>query len=344
MRAKILRLSLAATAALAAAVALVAPAAAHHSPARFDSDQVVTIEGVVTEYEWANPHVYIYVAQTTDAGATVDWEIEGLPPAILRRQGWSQDTLRVGDRVAVTGNPARNSKGLFLTGLARDGNTLYDRQAGFAQLASAGTATEGARNGLDGTWATVLSIDVMAKFFPQSLQPTEKGAAALALFNADEGKVHPGLDCSPMTAPTTMIIPDVKRITTENGVLRIAGEFDGAERTIHLDAATHAGAERSLQGHSIGRWEGETLVIETTQFADHALGIGFGLPSGAEKRLVERLTPNAARTALTYHFESSDPEFLATPMTGEVQWAYRSDLEFAPEQCDPENARRFIDD
>jgi uncharacterized low-complexity protein len=40
------------------AMALVAPAVAHHSPARFDTDQVITVEGVVTEYEWANPHVY----------------------------------------------------------------------------------------------------------------------------------------------------------------------------------------------------------------------------------------------------------------------------------------------
>ena len=332
------------------ALALVAPGAAvaHHSPARFDSNQVITVEGVVTEYEWANPHVYIYVQQAT-AGETIDWEVEGLPPAILRRQGWSESTLRAGDRVAVTGNPARASKGMFLTALVRDGNTLYDRQAGLAQLASAGAATEGAatvaaRNGLDGTWATLLSIDVMAKFFPENLTPTEKGAAALALFNADEGKVHPGLDCAPMTAPVTMIIPDFKRITTSDGVLRIVGEFDGAERTIHLSAVSHDGAERTPQGHSIGRWEGDSLVIETTHFADHALGVGFGLPSGAEKRLVERLTPNADRTALTYHFESSDPEFLAAPMIGDVQWEYRADLEFAPEECDPDNARRFLDD
>jgi hypothetical protein len=328
------------------AMALAAPATAvaHHSPARFDTDQVITVEGVVTEYEWANPHVYIYVAQTTDAGETVDWEVEGSPPAILRRQGWSQDTLRAGDRVAVTGNPARNSKGLFLTGLTRDGSTLYDRQSGIAQLASAGASAAAARNGLEGTWATLLSIEVMGKFFPQNLQPTEKGAAALASFNADEAKIHPGIGCVPMTAPMTMIIPDIKRITTGDGIVRIASEFDGAERTIHLDAATRDGAERSIQGHSIGRWEGETLVIETTQFDDHALGIGFGLRSGAEKRLFERLTPSADRTSLTYHFEVSDPEFLAMPMTAEVQWAHRPDLQFAPEECNPENARRFVDD
>jgi hypothetical protein len=326
------------------ALALVAPASAvaHHSPARFDTDQVITVEGVVTEYEWANPHVYIYLAQTTDAGETVDWEVEGLPPAILRRQGWSESTLRAGDRVAVTGNPARSSTGLFLTGLQRDGTTLYDRQSGRAQLASAGAASASVRSGFEGTWATLLSIDVMGKFFPEGLKPTEKGAAAMASF--DESNMHPGIACVPFVAPMTMIIPDVKRIIAGDGVLRLASEFDGAERTIHLDAATRDGAERSVQGHSIGRWEGEILIVDTTHFADHALGIGFGLASGAEKRLVERFTPNADRTGLTYQFELVDPEFLAMPMTGEVQWAYRPDLQFAPEQCDPENARRFTDD
>jgi hypothetical protein len=326
-----------------AALALVSsnPAVAHHSPARFDTAQVIMVEGVVTEYEWANPHVYIYLEQTTEAGETIAWEVEGLPPAILRRQGWSESTLRTGDRVVVTGNPARSSKGLFLTGLQRDGSTLYDRQTGMAQLASAGAASAAAQNGLDGTWVALLSVDVMSKFFPGSLQPTEKGAAALASF--DEAKMHPGIDCVPFAAPIMMIVPDVKRITTSNGVLRIASEFDGAERTIHMDAADDSAA-RSIQGHSIGRWEGESLVVDTTRFADHALGIGIGLPSGAEKRLVERFTPNAERTGLTYKFELVDPEFLAAPMTGEIQWAYRPDLQFAPEQCDPDNARRFVDD
>jgi hypothetical protein len=319
-----------------------APAVAHHSPARFDTDQVVTIEGVVTEYEWANPHVYIYVQQATDAGETIDWEVEGLPPAILRRQGWSESTLRAGDRVAVTGNPARSSRGLFLTGLQRDGATLYDRQSGMAQLASAGAAPASMRNGFEGTWVTLLSIDVMGQFFPEGLKPTEKGAAAMASF--DESNSHPGIACVPFAAPMTMIIPDVKRIIAGDGVVRIASEFDGAERTIHLVATTRDSAERSVQGHSIGRWEGDALVVDTTHFADHALGIGFGLPSGAAKRLVERFTPNADRTGLTYDFELVDPEFLAMPMTGEVQWIHRPDLQFAPEECNPENARRFVDD
>src|SRR5688572_189651 len=99
----------------ALAAGLAAPAIAHHSMARFDAERVVAIDGVVTRYEWANPHVYIYLEETTTTGEKVEWEIEGSPPAILRRQGWSKDTLAVGDILSVSGNPYRDEsrKGVF---------------------------------------------------------------------------------------------------------------------------------------------------------------------------------------------------------------------------------------
>ena len=68
----------------------------------------VALEGVVTRYEWANPHVYIWLAAPDASGEAVEWEIEAQPPAMLRRMGWSQDTLSVGDTIQATGNPARN--------------------------------------------------------------------------------------------------------------------------------------------------------------------------------------------------------------------------------------------
>src|SRR5687768_5634226 len=93
-----------------------APATAHHSAARFILAQSVTVDGVVTRYEWANPHVYIYVTETNAAGQAVEWEIEGQPPAMMRRIGWSRETLAVGDAVRLTGAPSRNpsSKSLLL--------------------------------------------------------------------------------------------------------------------------------------------------------------------------------------------------------------------------------------
>ena len=53
--------------------------------------------------------MYIYVAQVADDGRVIEWEVETFPPAVMRRHGWSPDTLRVGDEISVTGMPARNA-------------------------------------------------------------------------------------------------------------------------------------------------------------------------------------------------------------------------------------------
>ena len=94
---------------IAAAATLVAPLtlAHHNTGALFDLETEITLDGVVTEYEWRNPHVYIYVQiEGADEDADV-WVIEAGPLALMRRLGWSRDTLATGDRVVVTGNPAR---------------------------------------------------------------------------------------------------------------------------------------------------------------------------------------------------------------------------------------------
>ncbi|MEX1033903.1 MAG: hypothetical protein WDZ30_11130, partial [Cellvibrionaceae bacterium] len=146
----------------------------------------------------------------------------------------------------------------------------------------------------------------------------------------------------PFTAPAMMISPDTKQITLGDEQIIIAGDFDGARRTVHMNIDSHDDATPSVQGYSIGRWEGDTLVIDTRHFSEHALGNGFGIPSGSQKHMVEKLTLNEDGKSLAYQFELTDPEFLASSISGEVTWAYRPDLTFAPAECDPDNARRFI--
>ncbi len=331
---------------LAAAALASQTAHGHHSTARFDTGETVSFDGVVTRFEWANPHAYIFAEQVTDAGETIAWEIEAVGPVALRRLGWSRDTLRPGDPITVGGNPARNAedRSLYLTSLQQDGRVLFDPMGLMSELTSAGDAAETGADGLDGVWATVLNMAVILPFVPGAaeLDLTDAGAAAAEGF--DEETMLPAIDCVPSPAPFFMFVPDLKRITTDGDVIRIVGDYEGAERVIHMDAADHDGATPSVQGHSIGRWEDGALVIDTTHFADHATGNAFGVPSGAQKHLTERLTPSADGARLTYAFEVSDPEFLAAPMTGEVEWAHRPDLEFAPLICEPENAQRFADE
>ena len=326
-----------------------APAWAHHSNAAFDTTQTVSLEGTIARYEWANPHVYIWIAAPGADGQMVEWQVEGQPPAVLRRLGWSEETLAVGDMIQATGNPARGTrhKGLLLVSMKRADTALYDSRSMMSALTTADAApAAAAADGIAGVWVTLLDMAAMQAYLnPARRVPlTEAGVAAQAAF--DEATMSPALQCIPPPAPMFMFAPDVKRVTVESGAIRIAGEFAAAERVIHLAVAQREGAAvarpsvPSVHGHSLGRWDGATLIVETTDFAPNATGLGFTLPSSAKKRVVERLTPDADGKGLAYAYELTDPEMLTGPITGQSRWVYRPDLEFAPVPCDLANAKR----
>ena len=304
------------------------------------------LEGVVTRYEWANPHVYLWIAAAGANGETVEWEVEGQPPAMLRRLGWSQATLAMGDAIQVTGNPSRDRarNKVLLVALKRAEATLYDGKSFMTALTTPVAAPTSAANGIAGVWTTELNLAAMQAYIDpsQRVALTERGAAAKASY--DEATMSSGLKCVAAPAPAFMFVPDIKRVTVDADVIRIAGEFGADERVIHLTTTpSTAAAARTptAQGYSAGHWEGATLVVETTDFAPHSGGIGFNLPSSPKKRLIERLTLEDDGRALAYAFEVTDPEVLGAPMSGTSRWVYSPNVAFAPAACDLDNARRF---
>jgi hypothetical protein len=92
-------------------LALISPGVvrAHHSfAAQYDANKPVTLVGTVTKLEWTNPHARFYVDVKDDKGVVTNWNLELASPNVLRRNGWSRNSLKVGDEVTVEGSAAKN--------------------------------------------------------------------------------------------------------------------------------------------------------------------------------------------------------------------------------------------
>ena len=149
-------------------------------------------------------------------------------------------------------------------------------------------------------------------------------------------------DCVPELPPRAMIFPAVKSIEIGEEVTVI--RTDESSRTVHMNLDSHEGAPYTNQGHSIGWWEDDVLVIDTAHFAEHRSGNAPGLPSGRQRHLIERFELTADRSGLTYASRVEDPEYLVEPMIGTLDLIYRPDLPFLSVPCDPEIARRYLEE
>lgn len=111
---------------LGAGLFLATPAFSHHSNVAFEVTKVVTIKGVVKQFEWRNPHTWLLMTVDDGKGGKVDWAVEGRAPGVLSRAGWSPKSLQPGDVVTVDMSPARDGSktGLIARVTKADGTIL----------------------------------------------------------------------------------------------------------------------------------------------------------------------------------------------------------------------------
>jgi hypothetical protein len=104
----------------------VAPAWAHHSSAAYDTTARATLSGVVKEFDWENPHCWIYMMVPDGKGGQEQWGLEGGSVSILVRNGWRANTIAPGDKVKVLISPKKDKTpgGEFYTVLEKNGERL----------------------------------------------------------------------------------------------------------------------------------------------------------------------------------------------------------------------------
>jgi hypothetical protein len=318
------------------------PAAAHHSPAAFDLTRDVYLEGTVTSFSWRNPHVYLELELVDTDGKVSRQQIEAGPAQVFAAAGLTADAIQEGERLRVRVKPNRGGADRVVLGwqLTKADGTVIPLHARAATLTAEGVEEA---TSIAGVWVPqatdFASLAAAARAWPL----TDKARAIMAA--SREARAASLSRCVPYGPPALMAIPAVAVV--EVGTSEVTFVLDGmnARRVVHLDRqSSPAALGPALLGHSIGRWEGDTLVVETAGFSAQPNGYAFDLPSSAAKRIVERFALSADRKHLEYEATVEDAEYLAAPVTHRSQWDYRPALKPANLPCDPEAASRCTPD
>jgi hypothetical protein len=77
---------------------------AHHGRSNYEVTSTLTVKGIVTDFEWSNPHAVIHLDATDEGGKVEKWMAETNSPTTLSRQGWTRHTVKPGDQVTLVGH------------------------------------------------------------------------------------------------------------------------------------------------------------------------------------------------------------------------------------------------
>jgi hypothetical protein len=345
-------------ASVAAAVLLAAAPKAHHEiMGKFDDTKPTMLEGVVTAVDWANPHVHLFV-NVVNGNQKTNWAVELESPIKLRWSGWDRESVKPGDTIQVDGILARNGsrqvwgRSVILKGTGRQVLNVT-ATAPPAPLGNRptprwpdGQPRIGTLPGADGYWG-----------FPSRTVLTENNADipmsehGLLRNIADAPKVAPFqpwarslyverqrrflqddpmfLHCKPPGAVRQyqsdyglQLVEDRER----QRIFVLIGSGNRNYRIIYLDGRGHVGQVGGdddnplYYGRAVGRWEKDTLVVDTRGFNEDFWFTNGGLPHTEQLRLVERFTrPNL--DTLNYEVTIEDPGAYTRPWS--ASWTLR---------------------
>jgi hypothetical protein len=314
---------------------------AHHSAAAFDTRKEVTVNGTVKSYKFANPHVQLTVTVKKDDGSTVDMDVEAGAASVLNGLGFTRSSLKVGELVTVTGNPAKENPDTHMLG-----KDLYKKADGSFLPLFIGSKSiyeskvNATANSIEGTWFSPMRSFTGVMGAAGRWPLTEKGRAARA---AADPNVSSQADCIPIGEPTVMVYPVANNIKRERDRVTIKTDWMDTVRTVYLDGRKHPPAAQTfLHGHSVGTWEGNVLAVETTNFKEHPSGLATTLPSSTQKKLTERFELGEDGKTLKYSGTVEDPVYLSAPGQFSATWEYRPAMPFSNQKCDVQIARQFL--
>jgi hypothetical protein len=334
-----------------------ATAHAHHSFApHFDIDKPVDISGTVIEYEARNPHSYLHIAAVDENGKTQEYVCESHGFTQLSRNGITPQMLKPGTQLRVDGSLSRHSPTMcfFNNVYFPDGRTLSVNGPRGTQARQ--PAALPPRAGIVGTWLLAPAAPDPRRGGTSRPQPmmnflTPAGEVSVAAY--DPFKDDPTFRCDPVAIRRVWGAPGTPlSITREPDRVVLRHEWMDVVRVVHLNTREHpADGPRTSLGHSIGYFEGDTLVIETANYAAGVLNQYVeqpgqptrGLLHSADLTSVERLSFDAERQRLVVEVALKDPAFFTRDFDVSRSEYAPSDLTIEPFNCSPEGVTGTIE-
>jgi hypothetical protein len=329
---------------VAALLSLSSQARAHHAlNAFYDLDTPIRIEGTLTAVRWVNPHISFELEETGPDGQPVVWTVASGAPALVRRVGIDDDTFAVGAHVAISGFPSKRRANDMVGVIFHMDNGVdlpmfkgLAARLGFDLTASgapvrgdAEQASAEAVSGIFRVW-TFQDDPSIPRFEPEFLQ-----SAIDARDDYDPLTNDPALSCTPRGMPFAMQNRFPVEFVEQNGSILLRLEMWAIERTIHMDGnAGGAMQPASPLGYSVGRWEGDSLLVTTTNI-DWLYFDELGTPQSPEIEVEERFTLSDDATVLDYETTITDPGMLLEPAMRRGRWVWVPGDEIQPYGCTP---------
>jgi hypothetical protein len=315
--------------ALAAAVAL--PALAHHGVApHYDDSKQVALDGTVAEFQFINPHSFVYLRVVGADGKEAIWHCELASRSVLARNGLTAEMFAPGKHVVITGSQARqNATGCALREAHFDDGSVLRASTLFGATPAATAVPAAQSESIEGVWA----MKTFAVSFYTGVL-TEEGERLRAAF--DPIKDDPAIYCDPASPVRFWInVNEPFEIRREGDAVVVDHQFMDSRRVIDLRrTAPPPGTERSTMGYSTGRFEGGALIVETTNFVAGTLEPRRAVMHTADLKLTERLEVNPRTHELEITWTIDDPVVFKEPHT-QKELFVRTERWREPYDCKP---------
>ena len=358
---------------ISASVFMQTQAMAHHPiSAKFDDDQSMALNGIVTKVDWRNPHAHIFVNVKDAEGNTVNWAVEVESPVILQQNGWQADSIKPGDAISVNGIAARNGsrqvwgESVAFSATGREVFVVNDAPQQIKPLVQRpaprwpdGQIALGASpDSVDGYWAQ--PSETMLVEDGETIRANKYGLLASLRDADDVAPFQPWaeelfklrqtrelqddpmfINCKPPGGPRQFQSDLGIKFVEDRDKERVFVMMGGGNhnyRIMYLDGREPVGQVTGddnnplYYGRSVGEWQGDTLVIKTTSFNEDFWMSNGGLPHTGMLELEERFTRESMDT-LRYEVVVNDPGAYTRPWTASWTLAWQGGQDLPTHFC-----------